>query len=125
MYFAEDEAERLPIGAFDTLSSGRDRKTRFVWVRYRAPNLIEKWYGLPIAVAAYLVAAVIFSRVDYGLRARPVTSWCCLIALDRASPAVEWIPLSWTVEPASSAARGARCLLYTSPSPRDRTRSRM
>jgi hypothetical protein len=47
------------------------------------------------------------------LRARPVTSWCCLIALDRASPmamasAVEWIPLSWTVEPASSAARGAR-----------------
>jgi hypothetical protein len=67
MHFAEDEAERLPIGAFDTLSSGRDRKTRFVWVRYRAPNLIEKWYGLPIAVAAYLVATVIFSRVDYGL----------------------------------------------------------
>src|SRR5665811_2382815 len=67
MHFAEDEAERLPIGAFDTLSSGRDRKTRFVGVRYRAPNLIEKWYGLPIAVAAYLVATVIFSRVDYGL----------------------------------------------------------
>ena len=67
MRWAEDEAKELPIGAFDAMAVGRDRKTGFVCARYRAPNLIEKWFGLPIAVAAYLVATVIFSRVDYGL----------------------------------------------------------
>ena len=67
MHFHEDEAERLPIDAFDTLSSGRDRKTRFVWVRYRAPNFIERTYGLPVAVVAYPVATYFSQDAAVGL----------------------------------------------------------
>ena len=73
MHFHEDEAERLPIDAFDTLSSGRDRKTRFVWVRYRAPNFIERTYGLPVAVVAYPVATYFSQDAAVGLAAVLIT----------------------------------------------------
>jgi hypothetical protein len=66
MHFAEEEAERLPIGTFDHLESKRDRNG-YRSTRYEDPNLIERWYGLPIAFAAYAVATIIFSRMDVGL----------------------------------------------------------
>jgi hypothetical protein len=66
MQFAEEEAKRLPIGTFDHHESKRDRNG-YRSTRYRDPNLLERSFGLPIAIAAYAVATIIFSRMDVGL----------------------------------------------------------
>lgn len=55
MLWHEDEALRLPVGTFDVLTN--KRRGGLTTIRYRPPNLIERSFGVPIAVAAFFLVA--------------------------------------------------------------------
>ena len=92
--------------------------------------MADIWVGLGFVTAAFLVIAVLTDRYAKGASARTRTVVAILSVLIGCSyilfaqndvRVAEILPFSNVIV----VGNGCACLLYTSPSPRDRTRSRM
>ena len=99
----------------------------------RTPRGLRRWGGYLALVVVFAVACGLLSwwqwarraeavaeidRVAVNFDAAPVPVADALPALDSWDEDDEWLPVRLS-------GRYLTCLLYTSPSPRDRTRSRM